>query len=212
MADVEPGQPGPHGRQVTIPIEVSAITVILALALGLMAAGGAALYQRHKPTNYFSLAVLQIDQPTQVSTDTGDATLAKLQRLRSYYADMLDTELLADPIAHQVGLPPGEVIGSITTLIPANFLIDLFAHAPTPKLAQSIAQAATSELINYVHRSQTKAGVPKVDQVVLREATRPGYGIKVAVSRKKELVSGGVAFVVVAAAFIIVADLLRRRW
>jgi hypothetical protein len=210
---VDPDQLVPRGRQITIPLEVSALTVILALALGLMAAGGAALYQRHKPTSYYSFAVLQIDQPRAVVTDAGDATLAKLQRLRSYYAGMLDTEVLAGPIGQQVHLPTGTVIGSLTTLIsPSNFLIDLFAHAPTPSQSQSIAQAATTELIHYVRTSQAKAGVPTLDRVVLREVTQPGKGIKVATSHKKELVSGGVAFVVVTAAFIIVADLLRRHW
>lgn len=213
MADVDPHQSAPRGRQITIPLEVSALTVILALALGLMAAGGAALYQRHKPTSYISLAVLQIDQPSAVVTDAGDATLAKLQRLRFYYAGMLDTDVLAEPIGHQLHIPTGAVIGSITTLIsPSNFLIDLFSHSATPQQAQSIAQAATTQLIHYVRSTQIKAGIPALNRVVLREVTQPGLGFKVATSHKKELVSGGVAFVVVAAAFIIVADLLRRRW
>jgi hypothetical protein len=211
--DDDPDRLGPRARQVTIPLEVSALTVILALALGLMAAGGAALYQRHKPTAYISLAVLQIDQPIQVVNDPGDSVLAKLQRLRSYYAQMLDTEVLAAPIGHQLHIPTGAVIGSVTTLIsPSNFLIDLFSHSPSPAQSQSIAQAATTSLIKYVRTSQVKAGVPAINRVVLREVTTPGLGFKVATSHKKELVSGGVAFVVVAAAFIIVADLLRRRW
>jgi uncharacterized protein involved in exopolysaccharide biosynthesis len=213
MADADHARLAPERRQLTIPLEVSALTVILALALGLMAGGGAALYQRHKPTSYFSLSVLQIDQPVQVSADTGDATLAKLQRLRSYYAGVLDTAVLATPIAHQVNLPVGAVIGSLTTLIsPSNFLIDLFAHSPTPQQSQAIAQAASSQLISYVSKQQQKAGVLKLNRVVLREVTQPSLGVKVAASHKKELVSGVVAFVVVAAAFIIVADLLRRRW
>jgi hypothetical protein len=213
MAVIEPDPITPRGRQITIPLEVSALTVILALALGLIAAGGAALYQRHKPTNYYSLAVLQIDQPVQVSTDAGDATLAKLQRLRSYYAGLLDTEVLAAPIAKQVHLPVGAVIGSLSTLIsPSNFLIDLVARSGDPQHAQSIAQAATQQLINYVRRQQAKAGIPSLNRVVLREVTTPTAGIKVGASKKKELIAGGVAFVVVAAAFIIVADLLRRRW
>jgi hypothetical protein len=139
--------------------------------------------------------------------------LAKLQRLRSYYAQMLDTDVLAAPIGHQLHIPTGAVIGSVTTLIsPSNFLIDLFAHSATPQQSQSIAQAATTQLISYVRKTQAKGGVLAVNRVVLREVTQPGLGIKVATSRKKELVSGGVAFVVVAAAFIVVADLLRRRW
>jgi hypothetical protein len=51
-----------------------------------------------------------------------------------------------------------------------------------------------------------------VNRVTLTEVTSPVRGIKIKVSTRKQLVSAGVAFVVVGAAFIIVADLLRRRW
>lgn len=199
------------GRRRAVPLEVSALTVILAITLAVVAGAGAALYQRSRPSHYLSYSVLAIDQPIAVSADSGDATLDKLQRLRAYYAGYLKTNVLAQPIANQVKLPVGQVEGALTTLIsPSNYLIYLFATGRNPSESNSIAQAATSQLISYVRKRQ--ASIPAVNRVVLNEVTDPAAGIKVTQSNKKVLLSAAVAFVVVGAAFIIVADLLRRRW
>jgi hypothetical protein len=203
--DVVPGQ------RRAIPLEVSALTVILAIALAVVAGAGAALYQRSKPTGYLSFSVLAIDQPIAVSNDPGDSTLDKLQRLRGYYAGYLKTSLLADPIAAQVKLPVGEVEASLTTAISAsNYLIYVFATSSSPTESNTIAQAATSQLISFVRKKQPT--INPINRVVLTEVTNPAAGFKVKESTKKVLISAAVAFVVVGAAFIIVADLLRRRW
>ncbi len=209
----------PPQRQVTIPVEVSALTVILALVLALLAGAGAALYQRSKPTHYISYSAMLIDQPFAVAQDPGDATLAKLQRLRFYYAGLVQTSVIAAPVASQLNsqyhlnISTGQIENALSTLIgDSTFTIDLFAQGRSPEESSVIAQAATSELINYVRRSQAKVGISSVNRITLTEVTSPVRGIKVKVSTKKQLVSAGVAFVVVGAAFIIVADLLRRRW
>jgi hypothetical protein len=196
-----------------LPIEVSALTAILALVLALLAGAGAALYQKSKPTHYISYSIMLIDQPFAVIADPGDSTLAKLQRLRFYYAGLLQTQLISAPVAQQLHLPVGEVEGALSTLMsPSTFTIDLFAQGQNPSQAESIAQAATNQLITYVRQQQAKLGIPSPSRVILTEVSNPALGIKVSVSTKKELVSAGVAFVVVGAAFLIVADLLRRRW
>jgi capsular polysaccharide biosynthesis protein len=207
----------PRPRQVTIPVEVSALTVILALVLALLAGAGAALYQRSKPTHYISWSSMLIDQPFQVASDAGDATLAKLQRLRFYYAGLVQTSIIAAPVASQLSdqyhLTTSQIEGAVNTLMGANtFTIELFAQGRNPQESSAIAQAATAELIDYVKRQQKDLGIPVVQRVTLTEITTPVAGVKVTVSTKKQLVSAGVAFVVVGAAFIIVADLLRRRW
>jgi capsular polysaccharide biosynthesis protein len=205
--------PGPRHARNRLPIEVSALTVILALVLAMLAGAGAALYQRSKPTHYISFSTMLIDQPFVILSDPGDASLIKLQRLRFYYAGLVQTSVISGPVAQQVQLPVGEIEGALTTLIsPSTFTINLFSQGRNPQEAEQIAQAATNELIDYVRKQQTTLGISKVNQVTLTEVTTPSAGVKVSVSTKKQLVSAGVAFFVVGAAFIIVADLLRRRW
>lgn len=199
------------GRRRTVPLEVSALTVILAITLAVVAGAGAALYQRSRPSPYVSFSELAIDQPVAVSGDLGDTVLQKLQRLRGYYTQYLKTDVLGGPIAQQVGLPVGLVESAIQTEIsPANYLIEIIATSSRPTVSQTIAQAATSQLISYVRKKQSS--FQKINQVTLTEVTHPSIGIKLAHSQKKILISAAVAFVVVGAAFIIVADLLRRRW
>ncbi|HVS67851.1 MAG TPA: hypothetical protein VHE56_04830 [Mycobacteriales bacterium] len=218
LPDSAPGPAiGARPRQVTIPLEVSALTVILALVLALLAGAGAALYQRSKPTHYISFSTMLIDQPFAVAQDSGDATLAKLQRLRFYYAGLVQTSVIAGPVASELSdqyeLSTSQVENALNTLMGADtFTINLFAQGRDPQEASAVAQAATAELIDYVKKQQQKLGIPSVQRVTLTEVTSPAAGIKVTVSTKKQLVSAGVAFVVVGAAFIIVADLLRRRW
>ena len=83
-----------------------------------------------------------------VYSDAGDATLAKLQRLRYYYAGLVQTSVIAGPVAQQVQLPVSTVEGALTTLIsPSTFTINLFAQGRNPQDSNTIAQAATNELI-----------------------------------------------------------------
>jgi capsular polysaccharide biosynthesis protein len=197
----------------SLPIEITAITAILALALALLAGAGAALYQRSRPSNYISIAVLLIDQPTTVATIPDVGPLIKLQQLRYQYADLVRTDVIADPVSRQVHLPVSRVEGDLTALVPlASFTISIVGTSKSPSESNLVTQAATAELINYVAKGQKNLGLAPTNYVVLDEVTTPHAGVKVSPSTTKVLVSAAIAFVVVGAAFLIVADLLRRRW
>lgn len=196
-----------------LPIEISAITAILALALALIAGAGAALYQRAKPTHYVSVAVLLIDQPTLVASVPDAGPLQKLQALRYYYAGLIRTEVIADPVSRQVHLPVGQVESDLVADIdPTSFTINIVATTKAPSQSNLVAQAGASALISYVAKQQQQLGLGPTSQVVLDEVTTPQAGVKVSPSTAKVLISAAVAFVIVGSAFLIVADLLRRRW
>jgi capsular polysaccharide biosynthesis protein len=196
-----------------LPIEVNAITAILALALALLAGAGAALYQRSRPANYISIAVLLIDQPTAVATTPDSGPLLKLQQLRYQYADLVRTDIIADPVARQLNLSVSRVEGEVSALVdPTSFTITIVGTAKSPSESNSVAQATTGQLISYVAKSQKHLGLIPTNQVVLDEVTTPHAGVKLNASTRKVLLSAAIGFVVVGAAFLIVADLLRRRW
>jgi hypothetical protein len=212
MAAAEPTEGGrPTG--IKMPIEVSAITIILALALGLMAGAGAALYQKSQPSHYVSAAVLLIDQPLVVAQTPDAAPLQKLQLLRYQYIGLLKTETLAIPIARQVGnVSPGQVENQLTGAAdPLSFTIEILAVSDNPSQSNLLAQAAVSQLTSYVDKSQQHLGVPPQSRVVLTEVTPPHAGIRVSISTTKILLPAVIAFLVVAGAFLIIADQLRRR-
>lgn len=210
MAEAAP--PLAERRPVRAPIEVTAITAILALALALLAGAGAALYQKSRPANFTSVGVLLIDQPTIVAENPDGSVLLKLQQLRYQYADLVRTSVIAQPVSQQIHLPVATVESDVSALVdPTSYTMAIVAIAKTPSEAETIAQATTNQLSSYVNKTQAHLGVPPTSRVVLDEITNPAQGVKVKPSLTKVLVSAAIAFVVVGAAFLIVADLLRRR-
>ncbi|HWB66817.1 MAG TPA: hypothetical protein VG708_08320 [Mycobacteriales bacterium] len=209
MTSDAPGRP-PAGRR--LPIEVSAVTAILALALAIMAGAGAAVYQQSTGASYQSYSVLLIDQPTVIATTPSDAPLTKLQALRYQYAGLLRTDVIGAPVGRQLGVPTAQVESHLTALVdPSSFTFDIVARGADPSSSNKLAQAATEELIHYVRQQQANIGVQAIDRVVLTEVTTPTQGTKIAPGLTKTLASGVIAFIVVGVAFVIIADLLRRR-
>jgi capsular polysaccharide biosynthesis protein len=197
----------------SLPIEITALTAILALALALLAGAGAALYQRQRPNVYLSSAVLLIDQPTVVATAPDSAPLQKLQLLRYQYADLLQTQVIANPVSRQLNnLSVARIETDLTyTVDPTSFTIDILATDKSPALAAQIAQAASATLINHVAKSQARIGVPASARVVLDELSQPSRGIRGPISNSKTVLAGAIAFIIVGGGFLIIADLLRRR-
>lgn len=212
MAGVEPDSLTGRRSNVSLPIEVSAITVILAIALGLLAGGGAALYQRSRPAHYISEGVLLIDQPAVVAAAPDAGPLQKLQALRLQYVSLLKTETIAGPVSRQVHVPIPEVEGALAGLAdPTTFTIGVVATTDSPAESNSLAQAATNQLASYVAKSQARIGVAPQSRVVLDEVTTPRAGTRISVSTTKVLLPAVIAFIVVAGVFLVIADLLRRR-
>jgi capsular polysaccharide biosynthesis protein len=196
----------------SLPIEITALTAILALALALLAGAGAALYQRQRPNVYLSSAVLLIDQPTVVATAPDSAPLQKLQLLRYQYSDLLQTQVIANPVSRQLNIPVARIETDLTaTVDPISFTIDILATDRSPALAGQIAQSASATLINYVSKSQARIGIPASARVVLDELSQPSRGIRGPISNSKTVLAGAIAFIIVGGGFLIIADLLRRR-
>jgi hypothetical protein len=213
MASVEPDSLTERRPGMSLPIEVTALTAILALALALMAGAGAALYQKTRPSNYISLGVVLIDQPVVVANDPSSGPLLKLQTLRLYYAGLIKTETITSPVSRQVQLPIGRVTNDLSALVdPTTFNINIIATDKSPTVALKVAQAGTAQMISYVDRSQAHIGVIPQNRVVLTEVTPPHAAVRVSVSTTKILLPAAIAFIVVGGVFLIVADLLRRRW
>jgi hypothetical protein len=212
MAGVESSSLSDRRSRLPLPFEVSAITVILALVLGLIAGAGAALYQRHRPNVYISSAVLFIDQPLVVATSPDTGPLLKLQLLRSQYTSLVQTDLIAGPVSRQLNMPEEQVEADLlATADPLSFTINILATTTSSSTSNTLAQAASGELINYVAKSQAHLGITPTARVVLTELKAPRNGVRGPRPTSKMLLSAIVAFLIVAGGFLIVADLLRRR-
>lgn len=185
---------------------------IAGLVLGVIAGAiGGAIVVSQTPI-YRSTAVLMLDQEPALAKSGDDALLTKLVRLRLKYVGIVSTEVFAAPVAQAVGRPVGQVHAALSAAAPTNsLLIDVNAQIGSSDGAREIAQAGAAGLISYLQREETAARIPPDNQVQLSVVTPASPGAKASPSRKRALLVGLIAFVIVAAAGAVGADALRRR-
>lgn len=207
---------GPAGSWVTgwrrggwrSPVAVVVAGVILGVIAG--AIGGSIVLSR--AAVYRSSTVLMIDQEPALAKSTDANLLTKLVRLRLKYAGIVSTEVFAAPVATSVGLPLAQVHDALSASAPDNsLLITVTAQTGSANQAREIAAGAATGLISYLREQQTAARISAGEQVQLSVVTPADQGQKASPSRKRALVVGLVAFVIVAVAGALAADALRRR-
>ena len=116
-------------------------------------------------TSYSSTAVMLINDPYKLATSGQPSEFGSLDVLRYKYSALVRTNALAGPVATQLGLPVGGVMGALSTSVPANsLLMDVTATWPTPKDAQKLAQAAADEVTAYINQEDNTYRIPAADR------------------------------------------------
>ncbi len=155
------------------------MTPRLAVVLGLIVAAllsltGAWSVMRAQ-TTWRSTAVMLIDDPPALATAGDDGQLLKLDGLRLKYAALVSTDLFAQPVATQLHLPVGDVLGSVTAIVPnESLLMDVTATWSTPRVAQRLAQSMAGEVNSFVTYESEAYNIPNVDRytfIVIDPAT-----------------------------------------
>ena len=142
---------------------------LLAVVLGLIVAAllsftGARSVLR-TPTTWSSTAVMLIDDPSALATAGDDGQLQKLDSLRLKYQALVSTDLIARPVAKQLHLPVGDVLGSVTVTVPyQSLLMDVTGTWSTPGVAQRLAQTTGEEVSRFVKYEAGVYNIPKVDR------------------------------------------------
>lgn len=199
--------PGP-GKRLPSPLTVLIAGLVLGVLVG--AIGGA--YVLSRPAVYRSSAVLMLDQEPALAKSADDALLTKLVRLRLKYVGIVSTEVFAAPVARSVGRPVGQVHAALSASAPGNsLLLDVTAQTGSADSAREIAQAGAAGLITYLQREEAAARIPAGNQVQMSVVTPAAPGAKASPSRRRALLVGLIAFVILAAAGAVGADALRRR-
>jgi capsular polysaccharide biosynthesis protein len=194
------------------PWTVTALIVVTAVVVGLVAAGfGAYAVHRSTPT-YTSQALLEIDQPQAIAASSDEGVVAKLGRLRLKYAGLVRTQVFSGPVAEQLGLPPGLVAGSLYALADQqSLLLAIGARTHDPDKARLIAQAASQYLSTYVRDEQTRNGIPAAQQITFNIATPATAAHQIAPTRRREVLVAAFVFIFAAGAVAGLALAGRRR-
>jgi capsular polysaccharide biosynthesis protein len=189
---------------------VYAFAVLAFVAL----AGAGAAVTRNNTLSYRSQTVLTINQPLLVASSRDAGPINKLSELRLQYSELLTTQVLATPIAQQVGISPGQAAQEVTAVnTPDSLLIVVTATTPTKARSTALASAAADQLVSYAQSSQAEFGVPTAQRVVLTVVTPAGTAARVSRGTRTVItVALFLGVVGAAAVFAIAAIVRRRRW
>ncbi len=187
------------------------LLVSLALVVGVVAAAVAAAAVAAQPAKYQSVATMAIDQPRAIAASGDAGVVAKLSALRSKYTGLVTTQVFAEPIAQRLGLNPNYVRSKLFAQEPVNSLL-IRVGAQTGNRAQShtLAEAAATELNQYVQNEQEQAAVPKAEVFTITEVSPAGVGAKVSPTKKRIAAAGGLAGLLVFAAVFAALSLRGR--
>ena len=131
--------------------------LLLAAVLGVIGA----VAGRGGPTSYTSRTVMLIDDPYGLAVAGNYTTFLQLDSLRFKYADLVDTTLIAQPVANELHLSFNDVAEAASTFLPTqSLLMNVDATWSSPKEAQVISEAVATELSNYVKREVATYNIP----------------------------------------------------
>lgn len=137
---------------------VGAIVGVVAGVLGGVAAASGS-------TRYSSTTVMMIDDPYQLATAGDSGQLLKLDELRVKYAGLIGTDVIADPVATELGLRPSQVIGAVVPQVSGvSLLMGVRATWSTPRMAQRLSSAVADAVTHYVQAQDVAFHIPAVDR------------------------------------------------
>ncbi len=135
--------------------------MVVGLILGLALAGVGDLAVLSGKTVYTSSALMLIDDPYELATSGQATEFANLDALRYKYAALVGTDAIAGPVAAQLGLPVGDVIGALSTNLPGySLLMYVTATWTTPAEAQMLAQATADEVTTFISNEDNTYDIP----------------------------------------------------
>lgn len=116
-------------------------------------------------TSYTSSTVMIIDDPYQLATSGDQNWFVKLDALRVKYSGLTSTEVMAGPVAKELHLSVGSVMGAVSTQAPyTSLLMYVDATWSNAHEAQLVSQAMANEVTTYVHQEDQINDIPAVDQ------------------------------------------------
>lgn len=145
------------------------LAVVLGLIVAVLLAVTGVWSDTRTPTTFSSTAVMLIDDEPALATAGDDGQLLKLDELRLKYSALAGTDLIAQPVATQLHLPVGDVLGSVTATVPSeSLLMDVTATWSTPQVAQRLAQSTAEEVSKYVNYEAAVYNIPTVDRYTFK--------------------------------------------
>ena len=164
-----------------------------------------------RPAKYQSTATLAVDQPALVATG-GAGELDKLSKIRLKYAPLVKTDVIAKPLAQELGTTPAVIRSSVSAVAPGdNILVVITARSANKADAQRFASATAAYLAKYVEDEQTHDAVPANQQFEFTVVDEARPATKADPSRTRAIAVGLAAGLIALALTYVALQLLRPR-
>lgn len=165
------------------------------------------------PTTYAAKTVMVIDSPYGLAAAGDEGQMLKLDEVRYKYASLASTYLIAQPVAHSLGLPVGAVLAGTSVAPEADaLLLDVTGTWSTPSGATRLSSAVASELSSYVQNENSSYAIPVNDQFFLRAVDPTTAAVAHGPSHSKALtLAVGLGLLGLVAGFALTQLLLNRR-
>lgn len=139
-------------------------------------------------TVYTSTTTMLIDDPYALATAGDQGEMLKLNSLLIKYAGLITTDVIAGPVAQQLGLPMDEVLGSVSAQVNGStetLLLPVTATWSTPAEAQRLSQVVANQLTNFVKLQDVQYHIPAADRFTLTTVNPATAPVAVGPSKTK---------------------------
>jgi capsular polysaccharide biosynthesis protein len=157
----------------------SLVNLTVALIFGVVTAAGVAIYTINRDATFQAQTTILLDHP-DVAAVPNVNPIIRLNALRTTYAALVSTELIADPVAERFGIDPGIVRSNVDVGVTTDSLVMyVIARAGGPTEAEALAEEVSDELVRYVDSEQDDAGIGAADRVTLLIVDHARFGDKI---------------------------------
>lgn len=186
---------------------------IVAAALGaLLSAALVGAAELRGPTTYTATATMLIDDPYALATAGDSGPLLKLDTLRVKYAGLVDTDVIAGPVATRLGLPVTAVLGSVSAQVPGeSLLMPVVATWGSARRAVLLADATAAQVTAYVQQEEQAFGVPAKDRFTITDIAPAAAAVAHGPSRARALTDEVAVAIGALVAIFLAVQLLRNR-
>ncbi|HEX5266204.1 MAG TPA: hypothetical protein VFW24_05480 [Acidimicrobiales bacterium] len=216
---VRPVKPGPRVLSLSLFWERLAqpllISVMVAIAVAIVAGGGAAAVAHTRPATYRSQAILLMDQPVAIAASGNEGVIVKLSDLRQKYVALAGTAPIVTDAAGLAALPVSTVVSDEQVTAGQNSLtLQVAGQSGNPVVARKVAGAMAQAIGRYVQAEQSQINVAAEDKLEIRIIQPAGGGVKIGPSSSRVAAIGAVTAILAWLISYSIAQMVltRRLW
>lgn len=182
------------------------VVVLLAALAALVAAGLGGLAAHDSPSAFRSTALVSVDEPQAVAASRDGGVLEKLSRVRLKYLGLVETDLIATPVASRLSVPVDQVRGRLSaTALPADLLLRVTCTGGSQGQVRRCADALAGALVSYADQEQASYRIPDDQKIVLTQVQPAGAAGREQDDRRRTFAVAGLAGALAAAVVLAVA-------